>query len=41
MGGMGYQQKSNDDGSQQKKTPNPANFKIVKCKNFDKGKFYF
>ena len=22
-----------------KKLPNPANFKIVKCKNFEKGKY--
>ena len=30
----------NDDGlgQNQKKVPNPANFKIVKCKNFEKGK---
>jgi hypothetical protein len=34
------QQKSDDGNSQggQKKVPNPANFKIVKCKNFEKGK---
>lgn len=32
-----------DDGSSQnqKKVPNPANFKIVKCKNFEKGKHIF
>jgi len=23
----------------QKKIPNPANFKIVKCKNYERGKF--
>jgi len=23
-----------------KKIPNPANFKIVKCKNYEKGKFF-
>lgn len=23
--------------NQQKKTPNPSNYKIVKCKNFDQG----
>lgn len=23
-----------------KKVPNPSNFKIVKCKNFEKGKLY-
>lgn len=27
-----------NDGNYQKKTPNPSNFKIVKCKNFEKGK---
>jgi hypothetical protein len=24
-----------------KKIPNPANFKIVKCKNYERGKVYF
>lgn len=27
--------------SSAKKLPNPANFKIVKCKNFERGKFLF
>lgn len=44
MGGMGmntnmnYAQNQNSNFQQQKKVPNPANFKIVKCKNFDRGK---
>lgn len=33
----GYSLKTDDGSSQnQKKVPNPANFKIVKCKNFEK-----
>jgi hypothetical protein len=34
---MNYSQKVEDNSQSQKKVPNPANFKIVKCKNFDKG----
>jgi hypothetical protein len=30
----------NTTQSFQKKTPNPSNYKIVKCKNFEKGKKY-
>lgn len=37
MGGMsGFN--NGTDSNWQKKTPNPNNFKIVKCKNFEKGK---
>lgn len=48
MQGMGGMQMPSMSGMQtdlsgqgQKKIPNPTNFKIVKCKNFDKGKIYF
>lgn len=27
------------NNNREKKTPNPTNFKIVKCKNFDRGSF--
>ncbi len=37
-----YSQHSDGNQNQnQKKVPNPANFKIVKCKNFDKGRLNF
>ena len=29
---------SDDQSSPNKKIPNPQNYKIVKCKNFDRGK---
>lgn len=39
MGGNFGQQSGNDGGFRgEKKVPNPGNYKIVKCKNFERGK---
>ena len=45
MGGGNFGQ-SGDGGNgnfnrTEKKIPNPGNYKIVKCKNFERGKFFY
>lgn len=38
FGFMNNNNPNNNNFNNNKKLPNPANFKIVKCKNFEKGK---